>query len=243
MAEAMTVETILEADWQMKRFWTRVRFPLRTKKGQWSDVDVLAYHPETRHLVIAESKVGGPKRNVYAYTAYTRAKYGDFLKYDAGHYFGFLRHISLIRKDGVVFDHFRSMVRKLTVQLVSNYYIADEVKADAERSVRARIIKTVPRGIKLDVKLETTLDVILRILTEEGVALQGRRYGHPVIDLARELNRYMRPNVRYAGRGNAAAEGVKEALAKQILSSFGQHLDALPHNRLQLRAARTRPRD
>ena len=221
MAEAMTVETILEADWQMKRFWTRIRYPLRTKKGQWSDVDVLAYHPETRHLVIAESKVGGPKRNVYAYTAYTRGKYGDFLKYDYGDYFGFLRHINLICKDGAVFDHFRSMFRKLTVQLVSNYYIADEVRADAVRSVRERITKQVPRGIQLEVKLETTLDVILRVLTEEGVASQGRRYGHPIIDLARELNRYMHPNVRFAGRGKAAAEGVKKALAKKILDSFG----------------------
>jgi len=125
------------------------------------------------------------------------------------------------------------MVRKLTVQLVSNYYMADEVKADAERSVRKHIAKHVPRGIQLDVKLETTLDVILRILTEEGDSSQGRRYGHPIIDLARELNRYMHPNVRFSGRRKAAAEGVKKALAKKILHSFGQHPDALPNNRLQ----------
>lgn len=233
MAEAMTVETILEADWQMQHFWTRVRYPLRTQKGQWSDVDLLAYHPESRHLVIAESKVGGPKRSVYAYTAYSRTKYGDFWDYDDGDYFGFLRHIALIRKNGEIFNNFRRMVRILTVQLVSNYYIADEVKADAERSVRRHIAKHVPRGVQLNLKLETTLDVILRILTQEGLSLQGRRYGHPIIDVARELNRYMRPTVRFAGRGEAAAQEVRKALAKKILECFGQHLDVMPSNRLQ----------
>lgn len=60
MAEAMTVETIVEADWQMRGFWTRLRFPLQTPKGAWSDIDLIAYNPEDRHLVIAESKVRGP---------------------------------------------------------------------------------------------------------------------------------------------------------------------------------------
>jgi hypothetical protein len=54
MAEAMTVETIVEADWQMRGFWTRLRFPLQTPKGGWSDIDLVAYNPEDQHLAIAE---------------------------------------------------------------------------------------------------------------------------------------------------------------------------------------------
>jgi hypothetical protein len=33
MSEAMTVETIIEAYWMLKGFWTKTRFPLKTDKG------------------------------------------------------------------------------------------------------------------------------------------------------------------------------------------------------------------
>lgn len=72
MAEAMTVETILEADLLLRGFWTRVRFPFQTDNGGWSDIDVLGYNPERRELVLAESKVRGPKKDVSAYTADTK---------------------------------------------------------------------------------------------------------------------------------------------------------------------------
>jgi hypothetical protein len=66
MAEVMTVEAIVEADWLLKGFWTKPRFPLRIESGQWSDIDVLAYEPGRQHLVISESKVSGPRKDVYA---------------------------------------------------------------------------------------------------------------------------------------------------------------------------------
>jgi hypothetical protein len=82
MAEAMTVETIIEADWQMQGYWTKVRVPLRTAKGSWSDIDVVAYHPERRHFVLCESKVRGPKQAVYAYTAHSKREYGSIMDFD-----------------------------------------------------------------------------------------------------------------------------------------------------------------
>src|SRR5271157_1174710 len=103
MAEAMTVETIVEADWQMQGFWTKVRFPFRTPKGGWADIDVLAYNPESKELVVGESKVRGPKRDIYAFTAETQKRYGNILEYDGENYFGFLKHLSCVCKDGVVF--------------------------------------------------------------------------------------------------------------------------------------------
>jgi hypothetical protein len=121
MAESMTVETIVEADLQLRGFWTRLRFPLRTKKGGWSDIDVLGYQPERQELVLAESKGRGPKKDVFAFTPYTRSTYGDILKYDDDNYFAFLKHIGRACTDGVIFDKFTKMVRSLTVQLVSNY--------------------------------------------------------------------------------------------------------------------------
>jgi hypothetical protein len=45
MAEVMTVEAILEADWLLQGYWTKPRFPIQTATGSRSDIDVLAYAP------------------------------------------------------------------------------------------------------------------------------------------------------------------------------------------------------
>lgn len=221
MAEAMTVETIIEADWQMRGYWTKLRVPLQTPKGSWSDIDVVAYHPERRHLVLCESKVRGPKKAVYAYTKYTQQEYGSILDFDerdegVHNYFAFLRHIRSACRDGVLFEHFTKMVKKLTVQLVSNYYVTPDVAEKAMLSVEKKIGRAVPAGVVLNVRLDTTLDVIARIITEENHKEQGRRYGHPVIDLARELNRYMHPIIHYAGREKAATDLVRSKLHETL---------------------------
>jgi hypothetical protein len=221
MSEAMTVETIVEADWQMKGFWTKLRFPLRTARGGWSDIDILAYHPESRELVIAESKVRGPKKAIYAFTGYTRKAYGNILTYDGDNYFSFLRHIKLACKDGAIFSDFDKMVRKLIIQLVSNYFVSEDVKPEAERTVLKKIRKAVPKSVKVEVHLETTLDVISRVIASENARDQGRRYGHPVIDIARELNRYMHPQIHYAGQGKEAIEPIKRELAEKLSVALG----------------------
>ncbi len=40
------------------------------------------------------------------------------------------------------------------------------------------------------------------------------------IDIAREINRYLRPNIRYAGRGAQAIDTIKKDLAKKIQDVF-----------------------
>ena len=104
MAESMTVETILEADLQLKGSWTRLRFPFQTEKGGWSDIDVLGYQPERRELVFAESKVRGPKKDVYAFTSYTKENILEWRPQD--NYFGFLKHVGKACADGVIFEKF-----------------------------------------------------------------------------------------------------------------------------------------
>jgi len=216
MSEAMTVETIIEAYWQMQQgFWTRLRFPLRTKN--WSDIDVLAYNPVSHILVIAESKVGGNKKSLYVYTEESHKKYEDILEWDHGDYFGFLSHIKLACKDGTIFDNFEKMVKKLIVQVVSNYVILDNVKRDAQEVIKKKIRGDVPTKVELEIMLDSTLDVISHIITSENKSSQGRRYGHPVIDIARELNRYMRPKLRYAGKNKTAIEKeLKKTLLKAL---------------------------
>jgi len=216
----MTVETILEADLQLRGFWTRLRFPFRTAKGGWSDIDVLGYQPERRELVLAESKVRGPKKDVYAFTPFTQATHGNILEYDDGNYFDFLRHIGHACADGVIFGSFTKMVRALTIHLVSNYYVAPECMEEAGATVLKRVRPDVPKTVKLAIKLETTLDVISRIIASEHVHAQGRRYGHAALDIARELNRYLHPNIRFAGRGPRSTDPIKKALADTFERAF-----------------------
>lgn len=219
MAEAMTVETIVEADWIMKGYWTKLRYPFKTTNG-WSDIDILAYAPEQKELVISESKVRGPKKLVMAYTRHTKKAYGDIIRFDGDNYFSFLRHIKTICKDGVVFADFSRMVKSLKIQLVSNYFVSGEMQKDVELRILKKIRKSVPKGIKLKVLIETTLQVISRIIETEDAKVQGRRYGHPVLDIAREINRYIHPTIQYAGRSRKESNCVKNELASILKKSL-----------------------
>jgi hypothetical protein len=220
MSEAMTSESIVEAEWLLKGYWSKMRFAFQTKKGAWSDVDVLAYNPEERHLVISESKVRGSKDIVFAYTEYTEGEYGSILEYDDDNYFSFLRYLPLLCSDGVIFGDFRKMVTKITVQLVSNYVVTEEAKASAYSSIKQNITKY-KLPVNVEFLLDTTLDVIARIIVEERASGQGKRYGHPVLDIAREINRYFYPSVRYAGRSKASVENVKQQAITKFIEAIG----------------------
>lgn len=209
MSEAMTVETIVEAYWRLQGYWTKLRFPFQTQGRGWSDIDVLAYHPEKKIIVISESKVRGPKRDVYAYTNFSREKYGDIFKYDDSNYLGFLEQVKLICSDEVVFRKFSKMVDRIIIQLVSNYYIDDSVMEKVKDDIYRKIKNSIPSGIEIEIRLDTTFHIICQIIKLEKSNLQGRRYGHPVIDIARELNRYLIPTVKYAG-GRKEALKIKE---------------------------------
>lgn len=225
MAEAMTVETILEADLLLRGFWTRIRYPLKTAKGSWSDIDLLGYDPEKRELVLAESKVRGSKKDVFAFTRATRKKHDNILRFDLRddgkpNYFSFLVNIKSACKDGAIFKNFTKMVDSLTIQLVSNYYVAPDCMDGARATISKRVRASVPKGIKVRIELETTLDVMARIISKENEYPQGRRYGNAMLDIARELNRYMHPSIKNAGRGRASASLIKKALAGTFESAF-----------------------
>jgi hypothetical protein len=198
MAEVMAVEAIIDAYWQLQGFWSKPRFAFQTLEGGWSDTDVLAYHPENRHLVIAESKVQGNKKLVMAFTSEIQKKLKHtFFEHEQGDYFKFVNHVGIIC--GKVFKSFPAMVQTLTIQLVSNYYLSDDVKENTVNQVRAHVV-TLLKHDNVKVLLQTTLEVFAEIIRLERVLDQGKRYGNPVIDIARELNRYTDPGIRMAGR-------------------------------------------
>ena len=224
MSEVMTSESIIEAEWLLKGYWSKMRFAFKTPKGAWSDVDVLAYNPEEKHLVISESKVRGPKNIVCGYTKHSYEKYGSIIEYDkvdngSANYFSFLRHLPRLCNNGVIFEDFMKMVNRVTIQLVSNYVVSSNLKDNVLSTIENEI-KEFRLPVKANFLLDTTLDVIARIIVEQRTSGQGKRYGHPVLDIAREINRYFYPSVRYAG-GKDSAGIVKEEATKRFLEAIG----------------------
>jgi len=221
MSEAMTSESIVEAEWILKDYWTKVRFAFSTEKGAWGDVDVLAYRPDTKHLVVAESKVRGRKTDVFAYTKKWRDQYGSMDKFDDGDYFGFLRHLPRLCKDKVVFPSFRRMVNRVTVQLVCNYFVSPEIQETTKKEIlRTKGVKKL--SVPIDLQLDTTIDVLARIVELERKSGQGRRYGHPILDVAREVNRYFFPSVRETRGFGPDTETVKTHLVSHFLRAIGR---------------------
>jgi hypothetical protein len=235
MAEAMTVETIVEAYWLLQNYWTKVRFPVQTKKGGWSDIDVLAYNPLNKTLVISESKVRGEKDAVYAFTTDAESviafdikkknyfkSLGDITKYACNNYVNDKKDNNdgeekLFKIRDMIND---GIVNTVIVQLVSNYYISEDLKPSLIKELRDNYIReNIPPNIKkknIVVKIDTTFDILIEVIKLEYGKNQGRRYGHPVIDIARELNRYMRGTVHNVGNGTE----IKKIFTDKLREAF-----------------------
>jgi len=225
MSEAMVTERIVEAYWMIQRYWTYVRYPFQTKSGGWSDIDVLGFNSRRNELVIAESKVRGPKKNLYAYTEDTRSNYGTILEYDGDKYFTFLNDIGHFLENDSWMNELMPTIKRLTVQLVSNYYVDESVKQhaikDVEKEFKEKIKESIKRPIEVSFRMDTTFDIICKLIEEENSNSQGRRYGHPVLDMIRELNRYMHPIVKYAG-GREQSDKIKSEIRNQFLNVFNK---------------------
>lgn len=200
MSEAMTVETIIDAYWQLQGYWTKLRYQYKIGKG-WSDIDVIAYHPLKKELVIAESKVKGEKHLISAYTSEVRSGGISLIDFDREND-GNLDYLSFIENlnPPMLKEIYSSLnipdETKIIVHLVSNYYIEESILNDAEKELREEIIKRIGSSYTVErVKIDTTFDVFCEIIKQEEKIDQGKRYGHPVIDISREINRYMNPKI------------------------------------------------
>ena len=221
----MAAELIVEAEWLLKGsyygdYWTKVRFPFKKSVVSgpgWGDIDVIAYSPSRKHLVVSESKVEGTKDKVYGYTPDTSYRFID------NGYLGFLDNLPEILRDGVVFDPFAEFVDCITVQLVSNTVILPNLLDEARTKVVDYVKEYVdlPSGMRVEAKLDSTLDVLARVIVAERKRQQGRRYGHPVIDIARELNRYLDPSIAHAGLGKARTDPVKREGLRSFWEAIG----------------------
>lgn len=229
MSEVMTVEAIVEAEWILDGYWSKPRFSFPVYKS-WSDVDVLSYKPSTKHLVISESKVDGKRNDLFAYTSASREKHGSILEFDKSRnqgeidHFSFTRHLHILCQDGTIFPDFSRVVDSLTIQLVNNYVITDDVRNDVDQELANMIPRDLPlKSSSIHFQLDTTMDVFARIIEKERNSAQNKRHGNPVIDIAREINRYFYPKVRYPGLLKAGREDaqVREAAISQFLKAVG----------------------
>ncbi len=209
MSEMMTTELLVEAEWILQEYWTKGRYPIQTLHGGWSDFDVVAFHPHSKyskyngksHLVLAEAKAFGTKDNVYVTTLknkdVTLKNIEDLWtlppeKNDP--YFRFLYRIKDM--NGPLLELVQNSVQAVTIQLVSNWILEKEIKESVEETLTGKV-REIPilKNIQfVNCALETPLEVFGRIMELERENIQGRRYGNPILDLAREFNRYLDPS-------------------------------------------------
>lgn len=217
MSEAMVVENIIEAYWLLQGYWTKPRFAFQTKGRGWSDIDVLAYHPEQKVLVISESKARGQKKDIFVYP---REPGYDFFQFDKemGNYLSFLSHIREVCFGHGIFKNFRGMVRTVVVQLVSNYYIKDRDLPEVKKDIYEKVKRDVPKNVEVQIRLDTTFKIFCEVIKRVNADRRGRRYGHPVLDIAREINRYINPRISYAGKE-------KNNILKDLRAMFDQSLE------------------
>ena len=85
----------------------------------------------------------------------------------------------------------------MTIQLVSNWMI------DQGENVKERIEIALSKKIKelsffkekeVHCRIDTPMEIFKEIMEMVERDGQGRRYGHPILDLAREFNRYLKPS-------------------------------------------------
>ena len=208
MSEMMTTELLVEAEWILQEYWTKGRYPIQTLHGGWSDFDVVAFHPHSKyskcngksHLVLAEAKAFGTKDNVYVTTLKNKDVTVKNIKdlwtlppEKNDPYFRFLYRIKDM--NGPLLELVQNSVQAVTIQLVSNWILEKEIKESVEETLTDKV-REIPllKNKIVNCALETPLEVFGRIMKLEKENIQGRRYGNPILDLAREFNRYLDPS-------------------------------------------------
>lgn len=168
-------------------------------------------------MVISESKARGQKKDVFVYQKEPGYNFFQFDK-DMGNYLSFLSHIRDVCFGDRIFKNFRGMVRTVVVQLVSNYYIKECDLPEVKKDIYKRVKRDVPKNVEVQIRLDTTIKIFCEIIKRVNADRRGRGYGYPVLDIAREINRYINPKISYAGKE-------KNRIIKDLRAMFNQSLE------------------
>ena len=211
--EAMAMERVLALSWEAQGYFTRLRLPLQTTKGGWTDLDVVGFHPTDRVLRIGECKFRGPARTIWGIRPVTRKNVGEWV-----HWAMTLDHLRLPlhpRNHGRLMGLFPARPRKIEVVILGNWWIPHAQQASAKayvtdlvRKVYARVpAEHRPPQMRITGELKSGIDVILELwetVAAETADGRGRRFGDPLLDALREIVRHLEGRVSDGGRGATA---------------------------------------
>lgn len=200
MTEAMSIEGMTAAYWELQNYWTKLRVPFLTDKSGTSDIDVLAFNPELGTLVIVECKAHGNKRGVFLHDEYIRNKFGDILTSDNKGNFKNLTHFNQIFKEVETIVPLSNLIKTVVYHHVSNLYLPTRNDREvAEKHVEDFLKPQLPPNYNIKVQINSTLDIVCDLLTMERNSNRSKRFGNPFLDLIREINRYVEPTFELRG--------------------------------------------
>jgi len=199
MAETMTVESLIDAYWHIKKFFTRPRFSYQpyTDKKYYSDVDVLAYKPSTFEMVFAESKAHGGKQAVKNAKLDAKFLTGLRSRKNPGRddLTKFIKDvIRVVNKKEDIFPNDKQKVRKVIIHFVSTqYYNTSKGMLDKVQDyIKGKITRAMgDKTLTVELRIETHFDIIIKLIQEVKEDTQGKRYGIAILDIIRELNRHL----------------------------------------------------
>ena len=211
----MSVESIIQAYWQIQNYFTIPRFGFEKKGdndqdkkwGNYSDIDMLAYKPKNyldkaskSTLVLCESKAHGGKNQII-FRDFDKSYYEfkDIEKYhkdghtkDLIHFIDvnvkyLLKHENLL--NGLVN---LNEVEVLKLQFVSTilFHNQEKVKPLILSHLKEAIKKDY-KNLEIEVEITTHFDVISRLFLMVQNGQSGKRYGNQILDFIREINRYV----------------------------------------------------
>jgi hypothetical protein len=112
---------------------------------------------------------------------------------------------------------------EIIIHFVSNYYIEKSILDLAQDDLKKEITNNIqPNDYTIkEVIIDTTFEIFCKILKVEKNKNQGKRYGHSITDIVREINRYMNPNVNFK---DSKIEEPKNDYTLKLISIFKEEL-------------------
>jgi hypothetical protein len=198
--EAMAVEMLVDAYYQLQGYWTKLRYPIKTDKGAWSDIDVLAYNPDSKdskekELVICECKARKGKNVLISF---------DTKPFEEDYAIDFINKTNKYFNDPLINDYInKGFIKIIKFILIGNFYENKKKLKDIEKEFDEKLKEKFDKklreklnenNIKVCFEIKLTLDVICDLFIEIRKDNEhNKRYGHPILDFAREINRYLHP--------------------------------------------------
>lgn len=221
--QANISESVLEAYWKLKKYWTKVRLTYENKK----DFDLVAYNPLEKTLVVGEAKAQSTIKTIYLYHEGFEEEFYE----KNSEYCKFISEIHKLWEPNFIFKtlkDFSDNVENLIIHLVLNVYIQktekDEVELNLEKHCRA-INKDIPKNLNITVQIDNFMDIIAKIQNniKKDDFIQSRMYENTILDFMRELKRYTSPDFKDVGHNR----NTKEKVIREYFTDIENKLNAL----------------